>query len=211
MMSLPLPYLVVLAVIICIICIVAYLILGEKKRRQELERVSREIGFTYNPVADIQLPGLRLFTTGHSRFKKNLLTTTRSGVTWSLFDYRFSLGKNTQEQTVAMAQLDRELPEFSLSREHFYHKLGDVIGLEDIDFEYYPEFSQKYRLTGKDKDAIRQLFTPGVISTITSQQLRECVEAKGNFIIIYTPRKRIKPQDLFGFFQKASTIVDLFR
>lgn len=211
MISLPLPYIVILAVIICIISLVLYLIMSEKKRRQELERVSREIGFTFSPSAHIQLPGLKLFSTGHSKSKKNLLTTTSGGVQWSIFDYRFSMGRDTQEQTVAMAQLDRDLPEFSLSLEHFYHKIGDAIGLKDIDFEYYPEFSQKYRLTGKDENAVRQLFTPIVISTITSQELREHVEAKGNSIIMYTPRKRVKPEDLYGFFQKACIIVELFK
>ena len=110
-----------------------------------------------------------------------------------------------------MAQLDRELPEFSLSTEHFYHKIIEFIGFEDIDFDEYPEFSQKYRLKGKDENAIRQLFTPHVILTLLSENLESNIEAKGNFIIVYTPEKRVPPADLYRFFQKATTIVDLFK
>ncbi len=205
-----LEYIVVLATAVFFICVFLYLTLCERKRKKELKKVSFEIGFTYSPAADIELPDLELFRRGHARFKSNLLTTRRSSITWSIFDYQYSVGRRIRKQTVVMAKLDRKLPEFSLSREYFYHRIGEIMGFKDIDFEEYPEFSQKYRLKGKDEDVIRQLFTPRVILTI-GQQLEGHVEAKGNFIIVYTPDKRIKAADLYEFFQKAIIIVNLFR
>lgn len=188
-------------------------ILADRKRQKEMKRASPEIGFTYNEVADIELPDLKLFSIGSSCSPevKSLLTTTRFYIKWSLFDYQFLIGENAQKQTVVMAQLDNELPEFYLSRERFYHKFGEIIGFKDIDLQNYPEFSERYRLKGADEKAIRQLFTPQVISIITNQQLEAHIEAKGNFIIIYTPGRIVEPADLYSFFQKASIVINLFK
>lgn len=186
---------------------------ADKKRQEGIKRASLEIGFAYNQVADIELPDLKLFNTGPScRSKiKNLLTTTRNYIKWSIFDYEFTYNEATQKQTVVMAQLTNNLPEFYLSREYFYHKLGEIIGFKDIDFHDYPEFSERYRLTGPDENAIRQLFTPHVILTITTQRLHAQIEAKDNFIIAYTPGTRVEPADLYRFSQKMSIIINLFK
>lgn len=184
-----------------------------RKRQEGMKKASFEIGFAYNQVADIELPDLKLFNTGssHGGKIKNLLTTTRDYIKWSIFDYRFSSGNLIHEQTVIMAQLANDLPEFYLSGEYFYHKLGEIIGFKDIDFTEFPEFSKRYRLTGPDENAIRQLFTPYVISTITTQRLHAQIEAKGNFIIAYAPGTIVKPADLFRFSQEMSIIINLFK
>lgn len=210
MISLLLVGMLALAIAV-VISIVLYLNARDRKRREGLERASLEIGFVYSRVADVELPDLELFNMGRSIRKKNLLTATRNEIAWSVFDYEFSTGKHVQMQTVVMAQLDRELPEFSLSREHFYHRLGELIGFKDIDFEYYPEFSRKYYLRGKDEEAVRELFTSHVISTIMSQELKSNVEGKGNFIIVYTPNVLVNPAHMYEFLQKVMVIINLFK
>ena len=201
----------VVALAIFFICLLLYALVSERRRREGLERASLEMGFTYTPKAAIELPDMELFEKGHSKKKKNLLTATRNDIKWSLFDYQFSSGRSAQHQTVVMAQVDRELPKFSLSRRHFYHKFGKIAGFKEIIFDEYPEFSQEYYLKGEDETAIRQLFTSHVILTITNQPLENHVEAKGNFIIMYTPNIQIKPENLYKFFQEALIIINLFR
>ena len=196
--------------IVFFISLFLYAFISERRRREGLEKVSLEMGFTYDQKAVIELPNLELFDKRSAK-KKNLLTATRSGITWSLFDFEFSAGRSGQTQTVAMVQLDGELPTFTLSRKHFYHKVGKIMGFKEIALDEYPEFSQKYYLKGKDEPAIRKLFSSHVILTIMNQPLEEHVEAGGNFIIMYTPNIQVNPEDLYKFFQKAVVIVDLFR
>ena len=204
--------------------IVFFLIFGchnlyEKRRQKQLEKLSHEIGFLYVPRATIDLPDLKLFTIGRKknmgtqltkRFTHHLLTATHSFIKWSLFDYNVPV-KGWPTQTVAMAQLDRELPEFYLLKEYFYNSTEEYSRFKDIDIEGYPGFSLRYHLKGKDDNAVRHLFTPHVILTILNENLRSNIEAKGNFIIIYTPKKRYSPEDLYRFIQTAKTIVDLFK
>ena len=201
---------VVVAITFFFIGLFVYAFISERKRREGLEKTSLEMGFTYTPKAVLELPDLELFDKRSTK-KKNLLTATQSGITWSIFDFQFSAGRSVQTQTVVMAQLDGELPEFTLSRKHFYHKAGKIVGFKEIVVDSYPEFSQKYYLKGKDEPAIRKLFSSNVILTIMSQPLEEHVEARGNFIIMYKPNIQINPENMYKFFQKAVTIINLFR
>jgi hypothetical protein len=183
-------------------------IIYEKTRQTNLEKISHEMGFTYNPEAGINLPDLRLFTTVRTGHTRNLLTGKRHFITWSIFDY-FIAG-NGGSQTVVMAQLDRELPEFSLSPEYFYDSTGEYTGFQNIRFVEYPEFSQKYHLKGKNVEAVKRLFSPHVIDRLVCENLESKVEAKGYYIIICSLIRCVNPKDLPTFFQKATTIVDLF-
>lgn len=201
---------IIVGITLFFIGLFVYAFISERKRREGLEKVSLEMGFLYTPKAVFELPDLELFNKGSTK-KKNLLTATQSGITWSIFDFQFSAGQSVQAQTVVMAQLDGELPEFTLSRKHFYHKVGKIVGFKEIVVDGYPEFSQKYYLKGKDESAIRKLFSSNVILTLMSQQLKEHVEAKNNFIIMYKPNIQINPEDIYKFFQKAVTIINLFR
>jgi len=57
---------------------------------------------------------------------------------------------------------DAVLPQFTLTPEGWLSRLGQVFGMQDIDFEDAPEFSKAYRLKGPDETAIRTLFTPEI-------------------------------------------------
>ncbi|MBU7047209.1 MAG: hypothetical protein HXS54_12320 [Theionarchaea archaeon] len=183
-------------------------IIYKTMRQTKLEKISHKMGFTYTPEATVNLPDLRLFTTVRTGHTRNLLTGKRHFITWSIFDY-FIAGKGGS-QTVVMAQLDTKLPEFSLSPEYFYDNTGEYTGFQDIRFVEYPEFSQKYHLKGKNVKSVKRLFSPHVIERLLRENLDSKVEAKGYYIIICSLIRCVNPKDLPTFFQKATTIVDLF-
>jgi hypothetical protein len=56
----------------------------------------------------------------------------------------------------------RVLPTFTLTPGGFWQQVGAKLGLQDIDFDADPSFSQAYWLRGRDEPAIRALFTPAV-------------------------------------------------
>ena len=198
----------VLIVVVFVAFALACKIIYEKMDQTKLEQISHEMGFTYTPEAAINLPNLKLFTTVRTGYACNLLTGKRHFIEWSIFDY-FISGSGAG-QTVVMAQLDRELPEFSLSPEYFYDNIVEYTEFEDIKFDEYPEFSQKYYLKGKNVKSVKRLFNPHVIDTLLRENLDSNVEAKGNIIIVCTLIKCVNPKDLPTFFEKATTIVDLF-
>ena len=50
------------------------------------------------------------------------------------------------------------LPRFVLRPAALFHRMGDVVGLHDIDFDAHPQFSKKYLLRGTDDEKVRDLF-----------------------------------------------------
>ncbi len=52
---------------------------------------------------------------------------------------------------------------FSFDSESFFHKIRNIIGYKDIDFDTHPNFSKNYLLNGEDENAIRNVFNEGVL------------------------------------------------
>ena len=119
------------------------------------------------------------------------------------------------------------LPDFSMRPEYFFHKIGSVLGYQDIDFESHPtaaEFSKKYLLRGKDEQKIRVLFTDKVLTFFAAHpdvgnghlpfwhwsQHMVCVEGSGDQLILYRDGIRIKPEDIPAFMKEGFEALRLF-
>jgi hypothetical protein len=100
-------------------------------------------------------------------------------------------------------------PKFELEPENTFHKIGQVFGYQDIDFESFPIFSKKYLLRGNDEAKIRELFTPEVIKFFERNQNIH-IEAQGNTLIFYRPSKRCKPDEIKGFYQDGQVALSHF-
>ena len=119
------------------------------------------------------------------------------------------------------------LPDFSMRPEYFFHKIGSVLGYQDIDFESHPtaaEFSKKYLLRGKDEQKIRVLFTDKVLTFFAAHpdvgnghlpfwhwsQHMVCVEGSGDQLILYRDGIRIKPEDIPAVMKAGFEVFRLF-
>lgn len=204
-----------LGVIILMIILFVISRLQEKKRKEELNRVSRKAGFSYSlkPPKDllVTLEHFALLKKGHSRRAYNVLEGKWDGVKWVVFDYNYTegSGKNsrTYRQTVAYADVERvKLPRFYLAPETFFHKIGQVFGLKDIDFERNPEFSKEYLLRGSDEEAVRKLFNPGVLHFFEKKNMDAYVQGEGSKCIYYKSNKRIAPHQFCAFLAEVSEV-----
>ena len=169
-------WLIPLAVIGGILIIVVVAIIWgnylEKKRREAMEAASQLMGFTYAAtVAADRLAELRafdLFSRGHSFHGRNLLQGKVGEADIILVDYRYCTGsgkhKQTHDQTVIiLPDGGAGLPDFQLTPENFFHKIGQLFGYQDIDFAESPTFSKRYLLRGANEEAIRRAFAPEVL------------------------------------------------
>jgi hypothetical protein len=75
------------------------------------------------------------------------------------------------------------LPEFVLEKEHLIDKLFVKLGYQDIDFEEYPIFSDKYLLAGKEEDKIREFFSSKLIK-LFENNLVYYLESKDGMLFI---------------------------
>ncbi len=77
-----------------------------------------------------------------------------------------------------------DVPVFTLDREGFFEKVSDLAYQEDIDFEEYPDFSNRFVLKGPDEKEIRNFFHRGLVKKIEANPHFH-IESNGKSIILY--------------------------
>lgn len=132
----------------------------------------------------------------------------------NLFDYKYTIstGKTFHifDQTVFFINSKRlALPDFRMKPENFGHRLISYLGWEDIDFEEYPSFSEKYYLTGEQEDFIRFTFDDKVLKFFSNTS-GWTIEAANYYLIFYSHNSLVPTNILMDFYRLGMGIFDLF-
>jgi hypothetical protein len=110
-------------------------------------------------------------------------------------------------ETVACYVLGQtNFPQFRLSPERWIEKAAARIGLRDLDFADYPEFSRLYYLNAEDEAAVRNLFGADVLRSFESHPGWH-VEGNGDTLLVYRDNQTVPLEQLPGFVQTAMEIV----
>lgn len=133
----------------------------------------------------------------------------------NIFDYRYTIstGKTFHvfDQTVFFVNSKNlGLPEFLLKPESLGHKIGAYLGREDIDFESYPVFSDKYHLSGENEDYIRHHFDDTILKFF-SKTSGWSIEAANYYLIFYAANSLVPENILMDFYRLGTGVYDLFR
>lgn len=133
----------------------------------------------------------------------------------SLFDYTYTVsnGKTsvTYRQTVFfMNSKHLALPEFVLKPEHFGHKLATYLGINDIDFEEYPVFSDKYHLKGDHEAYIRSTFSDSILKFFSKHHGWNC-EAANYYLIFYKFNALAHGHEIQNFYDVSKGVYELFK
>ncbi len=215
-------YLIPIAIvggILLIIGVALYIgYLMEKKRTEALGKAAEELGFDFLPKGDgrflSELGGFHLFSQGHSRYLYNLMRGEANGMEVSIFDYRYTIGagkhQHTYNQTVVCFVVpDADLPQFSLRPENIWHKIGQLFGYQDINFDSHPVFSRNYLLRGADEAGIRDLFTDDVLE-FYEKRTGLSTEGTDDLLLFYRHAKRVEPNNVHGFLEDGFKVMALF-
>ena len=133
----------------------------------------------------------------------------------NLFDFKYTIstGKtfHTFDQTVFFINSKQlGLPDFRMKPETFVHRLISHLGWEDIDFEEYPSFSEKYHLTGDQEDFIRFTFDDKVLKFF-SKTSGWSIEAANYYLIFYAANSLVPNNILVDFYRLGMGIFNLFK
>jgi len=197
------PILAVVAVLALIAGIVMLSYRIERKRTEALAAACQGMGLTFEPEGDLEAlraqGDLPLFNHGHSKKLKNVISGQVRDRDLRLFDYQYTTGggknSHTWKQTVALfPRAGERLPELLLAPENLFHKIGQVFGYQDIDFDTSPDFSSHYLLRGPDEMAIRSAMSADALAFFGQHQGWH-VEVKDRTVGIYRAGKRCQPED----------------
>lgn len=200
--------------IVAIILVIGYLKKKEKERTEGMAKVAKTLGYQFLAKSSDSLKcsysHFYLFSQGHSKRMKNVVFDGDSTSGCYIFDYQYSTGsgkhRSTSSQTVfSFINSAFDFPDFDLRPEHIFHKIGNVFGYQDIDFDINPEFSSKYLLRGKNENEIRSLFNDKLLKYF-EQNNALSVEARGNKIIVYNIGRKLEPEQIGSSLNKPKQV-----
>jgi hypothetical protein len=189
-----------------------------RERALAMQAAAQQIGFNYLGNDEARAISVRtaLFHRGGARRFRNIMNGSHAGFEVSLFDYSYTIstGKSssTYTQTVAAFIQGLPLPVFDLHREGFFDRVGDVFTHNDIDFEFNPEFSRRYHLSGDEKERVQELFAPALLTFLEglSPDSGWHIEGSGFTLILYRGNKTVNPDQLQPFLDETSSLASNF-
>jgi hypothetical protein len=151
------PVLVVL-IIVAFAAAAYYFHRLEQQRREALLLWATRQGFDFDPAKRKGLherwAGLKVLRHGHSQSGRNFITGRRGGRDFTLCDFQYVTGSGKNRQThrrgLVILQTDHPTIPLQVRRENPFDKVGEFLGMDDIDFES-AEFSRKFFVKSSDR------------------------------------------------------------
>lgn len=202
------PIIIIATIIVIAIGIGMYY---EKKRREALAKLAADLGLEFFPQG---IPGLltaiqgfTLFSSGRSHSVTNTIRGLTDDVELTIFDLTYTVGSgknsSTHRQTIVrFASTRLGLPEFVVSPEGFFHKIGKLFGVKDINFDEDPQFSSAFLLQGPNEAAIRQIFAPAVREWF-SQRKGITAAGRGTQMFFFRAGKRMNADKIPGLLEEG--------
>ncbi len=205
---------VIIGVVSLIIFFIVLVVMLEKKRRERWRQVAEKLNFNFAEKSSgpPEVPGIKLFTRGYSKVRKNILSGEAQGLSILICDYFFTVGsgKNSTRysQTICLLE-DPEfnLPEFFIRREHgVFDWIGEKMGGQDIDFEDDPGFSKAFVLQGTKEEKIRYIFTQSLRDMLVTRKKEfKSIEGRGHYLLLNCGR-RVKAEEAHHVLDSIFTI-----
>lgn len=192
-----------------------------ESRSQQLAEVAYRLGVDFTPEDEWRFMNLltdfKIFKRGHRRSITNIFRSRDEFLETDLriFDYQYTIssGKSHHRyrQTVFFADSRKlGLPEFRMKPENFFHKIGSLLGFEDINFENYPEFSNQYYLKSTDEEYLRATMHDGILRFFSKEKGWR-LEGINYYLIFYRHNVLMPPEKIKQFYDKGMQVFDLFR
>jgi hypothetical protein len=170
-------------------------------RIKAVAALGRSVGFTFSaedPDFIVSKP-FDLFSRGEGRAVELVLSGTHDGIPIRLFDYWYydetSDGRGNRSRhyhrfTCALATIPAACPPFQLGHENFLTRLGDHIGLKDVELEY-DEFNRTFRVKCDDQKFAFSLLDAQMMEWLLGASSFVTVEIDGPWVL--AADKKLEP------------------
>ena len=191
------------------------------QRQKRLRNLATEKDYQYNSKIDwntIYLKKFHFFEIRPIERKYNCLTGLYKDleVSWEIADITFNEGQaftaETFNTTVMVLKLNKKIPVFTMEKEGVLGKIFDRVmaftGYKDIDFEMYPDFSNKFLLMGDNESEIRSFFTDDIIRFFENNHIYH-LESNGEALIIFDKIKLARTDETTAFIKYGEELSTL--
>ena len=193
------------------------------QRQKRLRNLATEKNYQYSSQVDwntIYLKKFHFFEIRPIERKYNCLKGTFEdlNIAWEISDITFNEGQaftaETFNTTLMILKLNQKIPVFSMEKEGVLGKIFDKVmaftGYKDIDFEMYPDFSNKFLLMGNDESEIRSFFTDEIIRFFENNHIYH-LESNGEALIIFDKIKLARTDETIAFIKYAEELAKVLK
>jgi hypothetical protein len=177
------------------------------ERNAAFRQCANDLSWTFKEEGDNGmikwLLDFNLFKQGMSKKIKPLIILDRGDMEFTaVFDYAYTISTGKTSHTFRQTVYFRyskalALPHFVMVPEKWYHQIGVLFGMQDIDFIEYPIFSKNYLLQGKDEDYIRHHFNHPEMVRFFDRQKHYSLEGVNYLMVLYV-HNMVMPQKLIS-------------
>jgi len=163
-------------------------------RIKAVAALGRSFGFTFSAEDSdfIVSKPFVLFSRGEGRAVELVLSGTHDGIPMQLFDYWYydetSDGRGNRSRqyhrfTCALATIPAACPRFQLGHENFLTRLGDHLGLSDVELEY-DEFNRTFRVKCNDQKFAFSLLDAQMMEWLLGASSFATIEIDGPWVLV---------------------------
>lgn len=192
------------------------------ERMEQLRQTAFELSMDFEEKDEFGMIALlrdfQLFKKGGRKKISNILTrkTDLLEEKVNIFDYRYTIstGKSSHSyhQTVFFIQSKKlAMPDMLMKPEHFFHRVGEWLGMQDIDFEEHPEFSNNYLLQGEDEERIRRTMNNEHVIRFFTVEKDWTLESIGYYMVLYLHDELIAHDHIKRLYAKGMSLYEQFK
>jgi hypothetical protein len=183
-----------------------------------LRQLATRLGWSFQDAPSVTIiphaERFELFKQGRSRKIRNYLAGESGGDQFAVFDYSYVTGdgktQRTWHHTVLHVHSPRlDLPLFSLRPENLLHRIGGLVGQQDIDIEGHPAFSGEYLLRGQDESSIRAVFEPDVVAFYEANGGR-CTTGAGPDLLLWRAATLATAEEVTALLEQGRDLLARF-
>ena len=197
---------------VAVVLVIAFV--AERRRTEAMRALAAQLGLRYHARSQgipKQFQFLNRINQGYGRYAKNILDGVHRDRQVLIFDYHYNTGsgKNTQHHQFSffLLRLERSFPEVTVRPEIFLERLGDMLGLGDIDFESI-EFSNAFHVQSRDRRLAYDLCHPRMMEFLLKHR-KIAFEIEHDWMAV-AMEKCLSPEEILVRINLPHEIRDLF-
>ena len=167
---------------------------ARQARIRAVAAVAQSVGFTFTTTdvdRIVDLPFGLFAKRGDKRRVELVISGTHDGVPMRIFDYWYVVqnGRNRtyHRYTCAIATVPAACPRLHLGHENILTRLGDDIGLGDIELEY-DDFNRRFRVRCNDQKFAFSLLDGKMMQWLLDADDFDSVEVDGPWVLLARPK-----------------------
>jgi MFS superfamily sulfate permease-like transporter len=188
---------------------------GQQKlsRAQQMKNLAKSLHFSYKESTPVIMTNFGRLESDNMKIKYegNIVSGNIHGHTYTISDLSIIRGGEMKTEVLQMtvlsvSNLHLGIPIFTLEEEALFDKFMEKVFINDIDFDDFPVFSDRFRLQGINEKSVRNFFKKEIIEYFEKNSIYH-IDSLGAELIFYKPKKMMTVEEIHETLEFAKKLL----